>query len=157
MAIVNGETKTGIAIMQTDIGIDTGDVWANEEIDIFPDETAGELVQRLGMLGAPLLVKTLTDIEHGNIQRKSQDHSIATYYPMLKKENGKIDLNKSAQEIVNFVRGMNPWPGAWMDSKYGMLKVHKASVSPDGVSFDIVQPEGKRPMTWKEFMNGRKD
>ena len=158
MAIVHGETKTGITIMQTDIGVDTGDIWTIEEINILPQETTGELLERLSPIGAKLLVKTLTAIESESIHRVPQDNDSATYYPMLKKEDGRIDMTKSPRDIVNFVRGMNPWPCAFASSNYGDIKIHKASIGVSGnVQFDIVQAPGSRTMTWKEFVNGRKD
>ena len=156
--IANGETKTGVTIMQTDIGIDTGDMLYQVETDIIPNETAGELSVRLAVLGAGALVKTLDDIEKGTAVRTPQDHASSSYFPMLKKTDGKIDFKKSPYDIVNHIRGMNPWPMAYAGSNIGDVRILSARVDGDGaLVIDTIQPPGKRPMSFKDFKNGRKD
>ena len=112
-ALIQGETVTGVTTMMTDKGMDTGDILLKREVAILPQETAGELVDRLAKVGAELLIETLRAIERGDCPREKQDESQASYYPLLKKEMGRMDFSKTARELVNFVRGMTPWPGAY--------------------------------------------
>lgn len=111
-SVINGDTETGVTIMQTEAGIDTGDILSVEKTPIDPDETAGELFERLSELGAKLIVETLDKIEAGKITPVKQDETKATHVKMLTRETGKIDWTKSAKDIKNLVRGTNPWPAA---------------------------------------------
>lgn len=111
-SVINGDTETGVTIMQTEAGIDTGDILSVEKTPIDPDETAGELFERLSELGAKLIVETLDKIEAGKITPVKQDETKATHVKMLTRETGKIDWAKSAKDIKNLVRGTNPWPAA---------------------------------------------
>jgi methionyl-tRNA formyltransferase len=112
-AIVQGETESGVTTMQIDAGLDTGPILLQTSCSIGSDETAPELAGRLAIIGAELLVETLSLIERGAITHRSQDHSQATLAPMLKREDGLIDWNLSAQHIRHRIRGFQPWPGAW--------------------------------------------
>ncbi len=112
-AIVNGETRTGVTTMRIDAGMDTGDMLLQREVEIGPTETAPELVLRLSELGAPLMAETLRRLAAGTIVPRAQNHAEASYAPMLKKEDGRIDWNRSAREIYNRMRGLAPWPGAY--------------------------------------------
>ena len=112
-AIVNGETRTGVTTMRIDAGMDTGDMLLQREIEIGPTETAPELALRLSELGAPLMAETLRRLVEGTIVPRPQNHAEASYAPMLKKEDGRIDWNRSAREIYNRMRGLAPWPGAY--------------------------------------------
>ncbi len=112
-AIVNGETRTGVTTMRIDAGMDTGDMLLQREIEIGPAETAPELALRLSELGAPLMAETLRRLAAGTIVPRPQNHAEASYAPMLKKEDGRIDWNRSAREIYNRMRGLAPWPGAY--------------------------------------------
>ena len=123
--VIKGEDKTGVTTMMTDRGIDTGDILMQMETSILPEETAGELLTRLSVIGAELLIQTLEKIEAGSCPRAPQDESRASYFPMLKKEMGLIDFTMNAQRIVNLVRGLNPWPGAYALVPEGQLKIHK--------------------------------
>lgn len=111
-AVINGEEVTGVTTMFMAEGMDTGDILLKVETEIGPEETAGELFDRLKDLGADLLVKTLERLEKGEIQRVPQDEDQATLAPMLKKEMSVIDWNKPAQWIYDLIRGLNPWPCA---------------------------------------------
>jgi len=124
-AIINGESKTGITTMQTDIGMDTGDILLKSEIEITDDITAGELEEKLAELGAETLKKTLQKLKDGSLQRIPQQHSEASYAPMLKKEIGLINWGKTSSEIHNLVRGVNPWPGAYTFYKGKRIKIWK--------------------------------
>lgn len=128
-AIINGETETGITTMKTERGVDTGDILLQEKTAITPNETAGELFDRLSEMGGDVLIKTLAKIEDGTIRPIPQDHDKATHFPMLKKEDGKIDFHKTAKEIKNLVRGVNPWPGAYVTLGTEVLKVWDVEVT----------------------------
>jgi methionyl-tRNA formyltransferase len=111
-AIVNGETVTGITSMRIDAGMDTGEMLLQQEISIGAKETAPELAARMSEAGAPLMLKTLLGLRSGDLHPQPQDHQQATMAPMLKKEDGHIDWNLSAEGIFNRMRGFTPWPGA---------------------------------------------
>jgi methionyl-tRNA formyltransferase len=119
-AIVNGETKTGITTMKVDAGMDTGPILMQKEIDIGADETAPELSKRMAEAGAPLVVESLVGLANGTIAPRAQDSTQASRAPLLKKENGQIDWNLSAQQIYNRIRGFDPWPGAY--TQFGLKK-----------------------------------
>lgn len=129
-AVINGEKKTGITTMYMDIGMDTGDMILKEEVEIGENETTGELWDRLSKLGAQLLVKTLKEIENGTAPRIPQGPDF-TLAPMLDKEMSKIDWNtKTATEIKNLVRGLNPIMGTYTflnGKKYKIWKVEVIS------------------------------
>ena len=127
-AILNGDKQTGVTIMQTEAGIDTGDIISVSKTDIDPEETAGELFDRLSLIGANLLVKTLDDIQAGKATFTPQNHQLATHVKMLKKEDGIIDFKRNSESIYNHVRGMNPWPCAFTYLNGKALKVFKAEV-----------------------------
>src|SRR5712664_3371695 len=112
-AIVNGETRTGLTTMRIDAGMDTGDMLLQREIAIGPKETAPELAARMAEIGAPLMAETVRGLAAGTIAPKAQNHAEATYAPILKKEDGRIDWKRPATEIYNRMRGFAPWPGAY--------------------------------------------
>ena len=112
-AIANGETQTGLTTMRIDAGMDTGDMLLQQEIDIAPEETAPELAASMAEAGAPLVLATLRGLVSGNLVPRPQDNDQATYAPLLKKEDGRIDWNLPAQQIYNRMRGFTPWPGAY--------------------------------------------
>jgi len=112
-AIVNGETRTGLTTMRIDAGMDTGDILLQREFEIDAKETAPELSARLSEVGAPLMAETLRGLAAGKITPRPQDHSQATLAPMLKRDDGRIDWTRTAQEIYNRMRGFVPWPGAY--------------------------------------------
>ncbi len=122
-AVINGEKVTGVTTMFTDIGLDTGDMLLKRELEILPNETAGELFDRLSVLGAQVLLDTLKSLEAGTLVRVKQDETQASYYPIIKKEDGLMDFNASPEQTVNFVRGMTPWPGAYCFLNGERLKV----------------------------------
>jgi methionyl-tRNA formyltransferase len=112
-AIANGETQTGLTTMRIDAGMDTGHMLLQQEIDIAPEETAPELSDSMAEAGAPLMLETLRGLAAGKLVPRPQDNDRATYAPLLKKEDGRIDWNRTAQEIYNRMRGFAPWPGAY--------------------------------------------
>ncbi len=122
-SILNGEKYTGITIMRTVKEIDAGDVLLQKTIEICKTETAGELFDRLSILGGQTIVEAVKMIENGSYNFVAQDHSKATHCSMIKKTDGLIDFSKTAFELDCFVRGMTPWPSAFCDYKGKMLKI----------------------------------
>ncbi len=125
-AVINGETKTGVTIMKTALGVDTGDIILQEETIIKSDETAGELFIRLSKIGASLIVKALDLLSQNKAQFIKQNDELSTHTKMLKKEDGLLNFNKNSNEIVNLIRGLNPWPIAHTFYDGKMLKIFKA-------------------------------
>jgi methionyl-tRNA formyltransferase len=112
-AIANGETTTGLTTMRIDAGMDTGDMFLQKEVEILEGETAPELTARMADAGAKLMMETLYGLSQGSIESKKQNNELATYAPILKKEDGRIDWNRRAHAIANRMRGFDPWPGAF--------------------------------------------
>jgi len=125
-AIIDGCSETGVSIMQLDEGLDTGDILQIEQVIIAPEETAGMLHDRLSTIGAQLLVDTINQLSNNKISPKPQDHSLATYARLLKKKDGQIQWNQPSQSIINCIRGMNPWPGAYTFLDNKRIKIFKA-------------------------------
>ena len=128
-AIIRGETETGITTFQMDPGMDTGDMLLRETTPIRPDETAGELSERLAGIGARLLLRTLEELD--SLPRVPQDGAQATLAPRLKKEDGWLRPAEPARDLVNRIRGCNPWPGAALLTPAGRLLIWRARALPD--------------------------
>src|ERR671923_1616995 len=131
-AVASGETVTGVTTMRIDAGLDTGDILLQKEIPIAPEDTAETLSPRMAAVGTDLLVETLHGLKSGTIRPKPQDHSKATLAPLLKKEDGRIDFRRPAAEIVNRIRGFQPWPGAY--TTFRGKNLHVWAAKPDGHS-----------------------
>lgn len=127
-AVANNETETGICLMQMDAGMDTGPVLSRHALSIEPEETAGELADRLAGLAADVVRQDLLRAIAGELAPVPQDHEAATYAPMLSKTDGSIDWNRSAQLVHAHVRGMTPWPGAYTSLGDKTIKVHRCRV-----------------------------
>ncbi|MFT3745487.1 MAG: methionyl-tRNA formyltransferase [Pyrinomonadaceae bacterium] len=177
-AIVNGETETGVTTMQMDVGLDTGDVLLKSVTEIGPEETAVELMSRLAISGAELLSETLANID--TIVPKPQEHSVATFAPIMTREDGRIDWQMPAKQISDRVRGFQPFPTAFSRFRDAKLTIWKAQeqvasnrrpgeiveIGTDSLviscggetSIEVfeLQPEGKRRMTGRDFINGFK-
>ena len=125
-AIINGDSQTGITTMFMDAGMDTGDLLLARAEPISPDDTAATLHDRLALIGADLLVQTLKDLASQTLTPTRQEHTEATYAPILKKQDGRIDWHKTAKELDPFIRGMTPWPGAFTFYNEDRLKILKA-------------------------------
>jgi methionyl-tRNA formyltransferase len=131
-AIMNGEKETGVTAMFMDEGLDTGDVLFSSKTRISPDDTSATLHDRLSVMGAELLMQVLKQFEAGDLQPVSQDDSQASYAPLLAKNDGHIDWEKTAVCLEAFVRGVTPWPGAFTFYGDRRLKIFKCkSVSSD--------------------------
>ena len=139
-AVINGEKETGITTMYMDKGMDTGDMILKEKVEIGENETTGELWDRLSKIGAELLVKTVKLIEDGKAPREKQGDDF-TLAPMLKKEMAKLDFeNKTAEEIKNLIRGLNPIMGAYTYKDGKMIKFWKAvSIDEENINIDNLE------------------
>jgi methionyl-tRNA formyltransferase len=175
-AILNGETRTGVTTMRIDAGLDTGDMLLKEETEISPEEDAISLGQRLSLMGADLLVETLTGLAAGNIVPEKQDPSQASYAPLLKKEDGLIDWSQSAARIHNRVRGLQPWPGAYTNwrgqtlhiwrtkkvagagspGRFVNLKPLVVACGEGALELVEVQLEGRKRISAADFANGQR-
>jgi methionyl-tRNA formyltransferase len=122
-AIASGETVTGVTTMRIDAGLDTGGILLQEELAIEPDDTAETLAPRLASIGADLMVDTLRGLQTGTIHPRPQDNSQASLAPILKKEDGLVDFSRTAAEIVNHIRGFQPWPGAYTKFRGKTLQI----------------------------------
>lgn len=176
-AVINGETTTGITIMQTEEGLDSGDILAVFETPIGEEETSEDLFARLSLLGAKNIVSVLDKIEDGSVVPQKQDHSLATMVKTIKKEDALIDFSKSATTIKNLINGMNPWPIAYTLKNGKKLKFYRARVveghgaigevikadkqlviscGEGAVEIGILQEEGGKAMSAQSYLNGRK-
>ena len=176
-SVINGDKVTGITTMFMAEGMDTGDMIMKFELPIGEDETAGELFDRMAELGAESIEKTLELFDNGEVKAEPQNEEEATYAPMLKKEMGEIDFGKTAEEIHNLVRGLNPWPMAYTFFDGKSIKIHEAKAiegfsGEEGTLLDekrfivgtkngaveliTVQPEGKNKMSGADFIRGRR-
>jgi methionyl-tRNA formyltransferase len=172
-ALIRGERETGITTFRMDAGMDTGPILLQRATQIGPEETAGELADRLSRLGAETLLETLASLD--DLPPRPQDHARATSAPRLRKEDGHLDWTCPAPALVARVRGLNPWPGAATLSPAGRLVVWRARALPGdgrpGVLVETgdalavgtgaglllpveVQPENRRAMSWDAFLRG---
>lgn len=130
-AIINGEKETGCTVFFLDEKVDTGHIIKQEPTVIGPDETTGDLYNRLKDLGAKLLVDSVDLISSGDITKFPQNHDKATPAPKLFSDDGKIDFNDSSENVHNKIRGMSPFPGAWTDYDGNKLNIHRSRRGPD--------------------------
>ncbi|MDE7079694.1 MAG: methionyl-tRNA formyltransferase [Clostridia bacterium] len=126
--LVNGEMQTGITIMRTALAVDSGDILLQKTLDVLPEENAGELFDRLAGLGGKSIVEALKLIADGKAVYTPQDEKSATHYPMINKEDGRIDWSQSAISIFNKMRGFTPWPSAYTYLDGKMFKISKCKV-----------------------------
>ncbi len=177
-AVINGDKTTGITILQTELGLDCGPMICSEAIEVNPTITAGELLHALVPAAVRALLKALRQIEQGTVQFVPQNPEQATVAPMLNKEMARIDWHKKATDLVNFVRGLNPWPVAYFMLNNEPVKVYRATAlavkSEPGVvlfsdarnglvvgcgegalQIESLQLPGKKVIAGKDFCNGR--
>lgn len=178
-AIIEGEIRTGITLMYMEEGLDTGDMIAFRETDI-DNKNAGQLHDELSVMGAELLIETLPGILSGNALRCKQDDKKASYAPMIFKQDGLVDFERSSIEIERQVRGLNPWPSAFTFYKSEQMKIIEAralpeeanampgsiiEVSNDGIKVSTgkgnllitrIQMPGKKPLDVAEYIKGNK-
>lgn len=177
-AIINGDKKTGVTTMSMDEGLDTGDILLQEETEIGEDDNAVNLGERLSVMGASLLTRTLEGLKDGSVKPYPQ-WGEATFAPPMKKEDGRMDWSRSAESLFNFVRGTYPWPGAHCGFNGERVTIMRASVADGdrqclpgtviGISNEAIsvctgkgilrvldlKPQGKKVMSAGAFMRGR--
>ena len=145
-SVLNGEKETGVTTMLMSEGLDTGDVLLKSSTLIGDDETASELHDRLSLLGADLLLKTLQAVKDNDITPIKQDDSLSSYVPILTKDLCPIDFNKSALEIHNQIRGLSEWPCATASLNDKRLKFYKSTIienlGKNKVSGEIIKSDG---------------
>ena len=155
--ILNGDKKTGVTIMKLDEEMDHGGIISNMEVQISKNDTCESLSQKLAISGAEILIKTIPDYISEKIKPIEQNHSKATYTKIIKKEDGKIDWSKSANEIERMTRAFYPWPTAWTVWKGKTFKILEAEVCNGKLEIKKLQLEGGKALSIKEFLNGHKD
>lgn len=179
-AIIEGQETTGLTTMYMDEGMDTGEIILQKKVDILPTETTGALSEKLSQVGAHLVLETLRLIEQENAPRTAQNDSLATYAPIIKKEDCLIDWQGPAQKTYNLIRGLTPHPGAFTYLNGKRLKIYGCEIlqlkgeempakivkakrdelvvatTEGGLSLLEVQPEGKRRMRIGEFLAGHR-
>ena len=177
-SVINGEREVGITTMLMGEGLDTGDILLIKKTELLPDETAGELFDRLSNMSPDLLIETLEQYKEGNIVPLPQNEAEATYAPMLNKEMSFIDFNAAALAVHNKIRGLSPWPLAQCDIGNTRFKVFKSRVvnqkidAPVGEAFvfegeialtcgdgnliilEEIRPDGGKKMKSKDYLRG---
>lgn len=179
-AVANGETETGVTTMRIDEGLDTGNILLEERVPILHGMTSVELSPILSTMGADLIVRTLSELAAGTLHARPQDHSSATFAPILTREDGRVDWSRSATQIYNRWRGFQPWPGAFTSFRGKKLTLqtmciaddlHRQPAPPgmllheedgllvacgDGTWLELLelQLEGRRRMPAGAFLNG---
>lgn len=173
-SVINGETETGVTIMQMDEGVDTGDMLYQRTIPVALDDTAESLFEKLSALGAEMIAEALCQLEKGELTARKQDESLASYAPMLDKSIAEIDWHKSALEVHNLVRGLYSWPIAQTSLHGKRLKIYRTSLgkgsgeagtviatdpltiacAQGAVVIEELQLEGKKRLDAKTFLIG---
>lgn len=177
-AVLNGDTKTGVTIMQLDEGCDTGDILMVEPVEIGPETTSGELFDQVSALGAETLVRAVEDLAAGRLTPRPQDEAMATKAPPLTKEMARFTFAEPAEHLHNWVRGMNPWPVAFFELDGKKIKVLESRLAENpqqaapgtvlalkpltiacargALQLLTVTPEGGRPMAGTAWAAGRR-
>lgn len=144
-AILNGEEKSGVTTMRLVEKMDAGPILLQEEVSLAPDETAASLEAKLIPIGARLLLETIRRLKEGSVTPQVQNEAEATYAPMLKKEDGRINWSQPAKAIERRVRGLYPWPSAYTYLRGKILKVYRAMVTTEkgmGVPGEVIRADG---------------
>ncbi len=143
-SVLNGDAVAGVTTMYMAQGLDTGDMILSKQTPIGADETSGELFERLSQLGAQLLAETVALVAQGNAPRVAQQEQDASYAPMLAKEQAAVDWNRSAVQVHNLVRGMNPWPVAYTMLDGKRLRIYRVKPVEANGEAGVVLEGGKR-------------
>jgi len=174
-AIMNGETKTGVTTFFLEPSVDTGDIILQEELSIGPNETAGEVHDRMKELGGQVVVETVRQIEAGTVDPQPQDDREATPAPKIHDEDGRVPWGKTEEDVHNHVRGLSPYPGAWTmhaDTRLKLYRTRRAAGSgapgevieaddrllvacgEGAVEIVTIQQPGKQRLDAADFLNG---
>ncbi|OUL56316.1 methionyl-tRNA formyltransferase [Pseudoalteromonas ulvae] len=178
-AIWAGDAESGVTIMQMDVGLDTGDMLSIATCPIAPDETSTTLYEKLAQLGPDALIKTVADIANGKAMGTQQDDTRANYAHKLSKDEANIDWTMDAAQIERNIRAFNPWPICFTEFAGQTVKIWQAEVvkqqglageilqadkngivvatSDQAIKITSLQPQGKKPMTAQDFLNGRSE
>lgn len=177
-AVLNGDSRTGVTIMQLDEGCDTGDILMVEPVEIGPETTSGELFDQVSAVGAETLVRAVEDLAAGRLTPRPQDEAMATKAPPLTKEMARFTFAEPAEHLHNWVRGMNPWPVAFFELDGKKIKVLESRLAENpqqaapgtvlalkpltiacargALQLLTVTPEGGRPMAGTAWAAGRR-
>jgi methionyl-tRNA formyltransferase len=177
-ALINGETETGVTTFKLEEQVDTGNIYLQEKVEIKPEDNFESLHDRMSVLGADLVLKTVNMIESGNFELKQQEDSLASPAPKITKETCQIDWNKSALEIHNLIKGLSPHPAAFFIYNEKVFKVYKTEVverdnlkpfqfeqtkkelvfgcGKNALGILELQQEGRKRMSAEEFLRGFK-
>jgi len=175
-ALINGDTETGLTTFKLAEKVDTGNIYLQEKVKINPDDNFETLHDRMSLLGADLVLKTVQLVENGNFELNQQDDSLASPAPKITKEICLIDFHKSAEEIHNLVRGLSPHPAAFFILNEKIMKIYKTEIvkdaklkpfefnqtkteliigcGKDAIRILEIQQEGKKRMSVEEFLRG---
>jgi methionyl-tRNA formyltransferase len=175
-ALINGDTETGLTTFKLAERVDTGNIYLQEKVVIYPSDNFETLHDRMSLIGADLVLKTVELIQNGNFELKQQNDSLASPAPKIRKEICLIDFNKSAEEIHNLVRGLSPHPAAFFNHNNKVIKIYKSEVATginllpfqfhqtktellvgcgkDALRILEIQQEGKKKMGIEEFLRG---
>ncbi len=158
--ILSGDKKTGVTIMKMDAQMDHGPIISQTEIELFGNEFANELEEKLSKIGAELLIKTIPSYLHGEIVPREQEHEKATFTKLIKRNDGRVDLKDNPEEIWRKFRAYHPWPGVWttmrIKNKELRIKILDIEFIDGKIKIKKLQPEGKKPMMMEEFERGYK-
>jgi len=178
-AIWAGDKESGVTIMQMDLGLDTGDMLDITTCEISPDETSASLYTKLAQLGPKALIETLSEIANGTAKAVVQNEEQANYAHKLSKQEADIDWTMDAQQIERNIRSFNPWPVCFSQMSGNTVKIYQAKVveltgepgtvlasdkagitiatGKGAIKIEQLQPQGKKPMSAQDFLNGRAD
>lgn len=153
-AILNGETVTGVTIMEMVTKVDAGQIILQQKVDILEDETTPKLRARLAKTGAKMLVEAIPEYLSGQANLRQQNADLATLTKRFKKEDGEIDWSQPAEQIVNQVKALQPWPGTYTYLNGKLLKMKSAKIIDGKVLPEVVHLEGKTETNWADFVKG---
>jgi methionyl-tRNA formyltransferase len=156
-AIKKGDAETGVTIMEMDAKMDHGPVLKIETLPIDSTDTTPTLTDKLADLGASMIGDALEGVLNGSLKPVEQDHAAATFVKLIKKEDGLIDPAVTDPALVlRLIRANDPWPGTFFMKDGKRVKIISAHIENDALVLDVVQPEGKRPMSWADFLRGNR-
>jgi len=153
-AILNDEKETGVSIIKMTPKIDEGSILFQEKIEIWPSDNTKSLKKRLGNLSLQMLINLLPKLQQGKIEVIHQDNSQATFTSKFTKADGEINWKKPVEKIERQIRALKSWPGTYTFIDHKRLIIHSAHLTEGKLVLDIVQPDGRKPMKWKEYLRG---
>ena len=153
-SILRGYRKTGVSLMKIDQQIDHGPVIGQEKIEVSPDETGQSLRKKVNQTALELVQKNLADYLTGKISTQPQDHSQATFTPLIRKKDGEIDWEKPIEHIERKIRAFNPWPGSYTHLNQQIFKIYSAKIKKGKLHLGQVQLSGRKKMSFQEFKQG---